>query len=446
MTDEFVPGKFKTPGTQVPKPEGFHRARAHEVTKPVLAFANQVLKVANPEKLPQSEVIGKRLPGIVEGSPVLAQIEWHFDNHPPRPTLGLGPMEGDPFYHMGVTLYLPDTDIAAGEERTHMSKFDYLHDYFGAAPPPPRATRSTAPLTHTVGTAVRIAPPAKSTSRIAPPAPKFLPPASSSSRIAPPPPPGVSSSSSSYIAPPTGRRYIAPPTGRYTQSLSLGPDRRSAFDSPMHHHFGHPNDWQSRQGSQSQDQSYRQMQQQAQQQATMDSLTPEDSYAPSYTPSMAPRQPAPPRPRVPDEVQDGMPDNTPMSLFLPPQDDDVTDTSFDTEINDDDLSNPADSEDDVQIAADFGAYKRRSGKRKTSSSSSSSSSGHRRHHRHHKKQDQQQQQAQQQDPGGGGGGQPDDDDDQYDDSGDSFEAEPLPGAFGFDGFGYAAGSASRKFG
>jgi hypothetical protein len=151
-------------------------------------------------------------------------------------------------------------------------------------------------------------------------------------------------------------------------------------------------------------------------------------------------------------VQDGMPDNTPMSLFLPPQDDDVTDTSFDTEINDEDLSNPADSESDVQIAADFGAYKRRSGKRKTSSSSSSTSS--RRHrHKHHQ---QQQQQSQQQDPGGGGGssgggssggggGQPDDDD-QYDDSGDSFEAEPLPGAFGFDGFGYAAGSASRRFG
>lgn len=140
-----------------------------------------------------------------------------------------------------------------------------------------------------------------------------------------------------------------------------------------------------------------------------------------------------------------------MSLFLPPQDDYVTDTSADSEINDDDLSNPADSEDDVQIAADFGAYKRRSGKRKSSSSSSSTSS--RRHrHKHH----QQQQQAQQQDPGGGGGssgggssgggGQSDDDDDQYDDSGDSFEAERLPGAFGFDGFGYAAGSASRKFG
>ena len=466
MSEDFVPGKFKTPGTQVPKPDGFHRARAHEVTKPVLAFANQVLKVANPDKLPQAEVIGKRLPGLVEGSPVLAQIEWHFDNHPPRPTLGLGPMEGDPFYHMGVTLYLPDTDIAAGEERTCMSKFDYLRDYFRAVAPP-TATRK-ASTTHTVGAPTRSV--RTSTSRIAPPYPnKYLAPSSTSSsriaplapsysstRFSPPAPPGVSSSSSSYIAPPTGRRYIAPPTGRYTQSLSLGPDRRSAFDSPMHHHFGHPNDWQSRQGSQSQDQSYRQMQQQAQQQATMDSLTPEDSYAPSYTPSMAPRQPAPPRPRVPDEVQDGMPDNTPMSLFLPPQDDDVTDTSFDTEINDDDLSNPADSEDDVQIAADFGAYKRRSGKRKTSSSSSSSSSGHRRHHRHHKKQDQQQQQAQQQDPGGGGssgggssgsgGGQPDDDDDQYDDSGDSFEAEPLPGAFGFDGFGYAAGSASRRFG
>ena len=149
MSEDFIPGKFKTPGTQVPKPEGFHRAKAHEVTKPVLAFANQVLKVVNPEKLPQSEVIGKRLPGIVEGSPVLAQIEWHFDNHPPRPALGLGPMEGEPFYHMGVSLYIPD-DVAAGEysERSRpMSKFDYLHDYFRAAPPAPpkRSSRVASP-------------------------------------------------------------------------------------------------------------------------------------------------------------------------------------------------------------------------------------------------------------------------------------------------------------
>jgi len=429
MTDEFVPGKFKTPGTQVPKPEGFHRARAHEVTKPVLAFANQVLKVANPEKLPQSEVIGKRLPGIVEGSPVLAQIEWHFDNHPPRPALGLGPMEGEPFYHMGVSLYIPD-DVAAGEfsERSRpMSKFDYLQDYFGLS-------WVTKPIVKSTARSARIA------ARIAAPiANKYLAPPTGR-YIAPP--------TGRYIAPPTGR-YIAPPTGRYDRPLPLGPDRRSAFDSPMHHHFGHPNDWRTQQGNQNQ--GYQQMQQAAQQQATMNSLTPDDSYAPSYAPSMAPPQPAPPRPRVPDEVQDGMPDNTPMSLFLPPQDDYVTDTSADSEINDDDLSNPADSEDDVQIAADFGAYKRRSGKRKSSSSSSSTSS--RRHrHKHH----QQQQQAQQQDPGGGGGssgggssgggGQSDDDDDQYDDSGDSFEAERLPGAFGFDGFGYAAGSASRKFG
>lgn len=464
--DEFVPGKFKVPGTQVPKPEGFHRARAHEVTKPVLAFANEVLKVANPEKLPQSQVIGKRLPGIVEGTPVLAQIEWHFDNHPARPSQGYGPMEGEPFYHMGVTLYLPDEDIAAGEERPPMSKFDYLRAYFGAAPAPPSGAHSTtprAPTSRSSSTSTRVAPPARSSSsRIAPPAPSNLARSTSSSTsryIAPP-----TGRTSSSIAPPTGRKssYIAPPTGRYDRTLSLGPDRRSAFDSPMHHHFGHPNDWRTQQGG-NQDQSYRQMQQQAQQRATMDSLTPEDSYAPSYAPSMAPRQ-QPMAPRMTDDVNETMPDNTPMSLFLPQQDDDQTDLSVDAQINDNDLSNPADSEDDVQIAADFGAGKRRSGKRKTSSSSrtssSSSSSQGRHHHHHHKKnQDQQQQQSQAQDPGGGGssgggssgssggngGGQQDDDDD-YDDSGDSFEGSTLPGSFGFDGFGYQAGSASRRFG
>jgi len=378
-----------------------HRARAHEVTKPVLAFANEVLKVANPEKLPQAQVIGKRLPGIVDGTPVLGQIEWHFDNHPARPSLGLGPMEGEPFYHMGVTLYLPDEDIAAGEERVPMSKFDYLRAYFGAsapAAPSGRTTSSsksrtiTAPTSRTTSTTSRY---------ISPPTGRTTSSTSSGRYIAPP-----TGRTSSYIAPPTGRTssYIAPPTGRY-QTLSLGPDRRSAFDSPMHHHFGHPNDWRTQQGG-NQDQSYRQMQQQAQQRATMDSLTPEDSYAPSYTPSMAPRQ-QPMAPSMTDDVNETMPDNTPMSLFLPPQDDDQTDLSVDSEINDEDLSNPADSEDDVQIAADFGAGRRRSGKRKTSSSSrtssSSSSSQGRHHHHHHKKnQDQQQQQSQAQDPGGGG--------------------------------------------
>ena len=474
MSDEFTPGKYKTPGTPVPKPEGFHRARAHEVTKPVLAFANEVLKVANPEKLPQAQVIGKRLPGIVDGTPVLGQIEWHFDNHPARPSLGLGPMEGEPFYHMGVTLYLPDEDIAAGEERIPMSKFDYLRAYFGASAPAAPSGRTTsssksrtisAPTSRTTSTSKSrtiAAPTSRTTSTtsryISPPTGRTTSSTSSGQYIAPP-----TGRTSSYIAPPTGRTssYIAPPTGRY-QTLSLGPDRRSAFDSPMHHHFGHPNDWRTQQGG-NQDQSYRQMQQQAQQRATMDSLTPEDSYAPSYESSMAPRQ-QPRSPSMRDDVNETMPDNTPMSLFLPPQDDDQTDLSVDSEINDEDLSNPADSEDDVQIAADFGAGKRRSGKRKTSSSSrtssSSSSSQGRHHHHHHKKnQDQQQQQSQAQDPGGGGssgggssgssgsngGGQQDDDDD-YDDSGDSFEGSTLPGSFGFDGFGYQAGSASRKFG
>lgn len=106
--NDWVPGMYRTPGAQVPQPVGYHRARAHEVTKPVLAFANQVLRISNPEKLPQSHIIGRRIPGIIENTPVLAQIEWHLDNHPPRPTQGYGPMEGPDFYHMGVSLYIPD--------------------------------------------------------------------------------------------------------------------------------------------------------------------------------------------------------------------------------------------------------------------------------------------------------------------------------------------------
>jgi hypothetical protein len=112
--EEWVPGKYQTPGTQVPEPPGFHRARPHEVTKPVLSFANQALKIANPEKLPQAKVIGKRIPGVVENTPIIAQIEWHLDNHPPRPAQGYGPMEGPDFYHMGVSLFLPDDTSKVG--------------------------------------------------------------------------------------------------------------------------------------------------------------------------------------------------------------------------------------------------------------------------------------------------------------------------------------------
>lgn len=111
--DDWIPGKYRVPGTQVPSPPGYHRAQAHEVTRPVLKFANQALRTANPEKLPQDRVIGKRVIGLIENLPVVAQIEWHLDNHPPRPNLGIGPMEGDPFYHMGVTLYMPNDPAVA---------------------------------------------------------------------------------------------------------------------------------------------------------------------------------------------------------------------------------------------------------------------------------------------------------------------------------------------
>jgi len=114
QNDNWVPGKYKTPGAQVPQPIGYHRAKAHEITKPVLAFASQVLKISNPERLPQSHVIGKRIPGIIENTPILAQIEWHLDNHPPRPAEGYGPMEGPDFYHMGVSLYMPDFKVGFG--------------------------------------------------------------------------------------------------------------------------------------------------------------------------------------------------------------------------------------------------------------------------------------------------------------------------------------------
>jgi len=114
QNDDWVPGKYKTPGAQVPQPIGYHRAKAHEITKPVLAFASQVLKISNPERLAQSHVIGKRISGIIENTPVLAQIEWHLDNHPPRPAEGYGSMEGPDFYHMGISLYMPDFKVGFG--------------------------------------------------------------------------------------------------------------------------------------------------------------------------------------------------------------------------------------------------------------------------------------------------------------------------------------------
>lgn len=106
--EDWIPGKYQTPGAKVPDPLGFHRARDYEVTEPMRSFAWQVLKIANPKKLPQGKIIGKRIQGVVENTPIIGQIEWHLDNHPPRPSQGYGPMEGPNFYHMGVSLFLPD--------------------------------------------------------------------------------------------------------------------------------------------------------------------------------------------------------------------------------------------------------------------------------------------------------------------------------------------------
>src|SRR5271157_3295657 len=467
---DWSPGKYKTPGTQVPKPAGYHRAMPHEVTKPVLTFANQVLEVANPKpRLPQSHIIGKRIPGVVEGSPLLAQIEWHFDNHPARPDQGLGPMEGDPFYHMGVSLYMPDvTDQVTGDSRlqapdsglgrlgtpagvwapgsrkkNQMNNFlrDYIGDEYAAiAPPPPPRLSSRAP-----GFGLQ-----------APRAPVRPPPSPLQSRFLPRAP------------------------------LPLGPEHRSAFSHPFHHTLGHPDDWRTR-GPDS-DSDYRRMQRHAQMLALHhpSSITPENSYAPSYAPMSSPM--APSIRSMSDSISDSLPDSTSLPIFLPPQDD-GTDLSLDSEINDEDLSNPGDSESDVQIAADFGAAKRRSGTRAPrtpgsrpqapraprasglaslglGSSLGSSGSGLGSHSGHHHHKHQQDQQQQQQDSGGGGssgGAQASDSGPQQDggsngggndggngggysdDDSDNFEGE-LAGSRGFDSGILIAGFGASRFG
>jgi hypothetical protein len=99
---------YSKPGSQVPNPGGYRRATQKEITRNVLSFARAALQKSNPRGLPQGKVIGNRLASNIEGKVVIAQIEWHYDNHPK----GKGP----PFWHMGMSIFMPSNDMFAASD------------------------------------------------------------------------------------------------------------------------------------------------------------------------------------------------------------------------------------------------------------------------------------------------------------------------------------------
>lgn len=95
---------------QVPIPQGFRRATAKEITKPVLSFARNALEHAMP--------IGKQQVAIVthpnkKKQTVMALTEVHWDNHPARPNQGYKAGEGPPFQHPGISILVAKNETKA---------------------------------------------------------------------------------------------------------------------------------------------------------------------------------------------------------------------------------------------------------------------------------------------------------------------------------------------
>jgi len=93
----------------VPIPSGYRRAKANEVTKPVLQFARLALEDALPIGKHQTTVINghtttdeekKGAKGKTAERTIIAQTEYHYDNHPSGG-------KGDPYWHPGISILVP---------------------------------------------------------------------------------------------------------------------------------------------------------------------------------------------------------------------------------------------------------------------------------------------------------------------------------------------------
>lgn len=107
-------GNYTKKGTTVPTPEGYRRAQANEISPAVQGFAVAALNnfAAVSKKKGEAAAIGMRYAGVVNGKQYLSQCEWHFDNHPKGG-------KGNPFWHMGSSIFVPIAPIAAPADSPH---------------------------------------------------------------------------------------------------------------------------------------------------------------------------------------------------------------------------------------------------------------------------------------------------------------------------------------
>jgi hypothetical protein len=111
-------GSYTKKGTQVPDPPGYRRAKNTEITPTVQGFAvaalNNFAKVSKTKG--EAASIGMRYSGVVGGKQFLSQCEWHFDNHPKGG-------KGDPFWHMGSSIFVPTAPVSAPANSPHNPTF-----------------------------------------------------------------------------------------------------------------------------------------------------------------------------------------------------------------------------------------------------------------------------------------------------------------------------------
>jgi hypothetical protein len=99
----------------IPIPDGYRRAKQDEITKGVLTFASVALQHCLPIGKHQATIVTgpvntaeekKKAKGKTGERFVVAQSEWHWDNHPAG---GKGPE----FWHPGISILVPKDEKVA---------------------------------------------------------------------------------------------------------------------------------------------------------------------------------------------------------------------------------------------------------------------------------------------------------------------------------------------
>ena len=223
-------GDDSGPPAVVPIPAGYKRARPHEVTKPVLAFANLALRHPMP--------IGKRVGTVINDHlgerMIIAQTEWHHDNHDNNPK-GVGPAT----WHPGISILVPIDNSSTVPADLAVVGEEWCCEFGSALVTAPSGKLTLAPAAP--GRPGVPAAPGRPGVPAAPGRPGILsrllgrPSAPNRGYIAPPTatgynyrgyiaPPTATGYNYGYSAPPTATGYIAPPTATgYNYGYSAPP-------------------------------------------------------------------------------------------------------------------------------------------------------------------------------------------------------------------------------